>query len=225
MIRATCLLLCFLVIGAPGAFAEEPTIWNLKSALKQMDKAAKAAGPLRADVHYTTTDPAAAVKGHGTIYFRGDGSARVDIPGDNSAIGYWLYAYFVVYDLNKKRLTTINYYINPQVLAQYALIGFSPAGSALKKSWVLSLKGDEMLDDEHVLFFILTPKDKELKKTIAMVRIWVSLEHWMPAKMEVLHVAKNLKLTARFTNVEPDEEHEPSFFRPSAPSGTERISR
>ena len=225
MIRATCLLLCVLVVSAPGAFAEEPTIWTLKSALKQMDKAAKAAGPLRADVHYMTTDPAAAVKGHGTIYFSGDGSARVDIPGENPAIAYWLYAYLVVYDLNNKRLTTTNFYINPQVLAQYALVGFSPAGSALKKSYTVSLKGDEMLEDEHVLFFVLVPKDKELKKTIAMIRLWVSLEHWMPAKMEVLHVAKNLKLTARFTSVEPDEAHEPSFFRPKVPEGTERVSR
>ena len=225
MIRATCFLLCLLLAGAPGVFAEEVTIWTLKKALKQMDKAAKNAGPLRADVHYMTTDPAAAFKGQGTMFFRGDGSARVDIPGDNPAIAYWLYAYFVVYDMNRQSLTTTNFYINPQVLPQYAMIGFSPAGSAMKKSYDIALERDEILDDEPVLFFVLIPKDKELKKTIAMIRLWISLDHWMPAKQEVLHVAKNLKLTIRYTNLEQDETREPSFFRPNPPPGTERISR
>lgn len=224
MIRATCLLLCLLMAVGPGALAADDTIWSLKKALKQMDKAAKDAGPLRADVHYMTTDPAAAINGQGTMFFRGDGSARVDIPGDNPAIAYWLYAYLVVYNLNLKRLTTVNFYTNPQVLAQYAMIGFTPAGSAIKKSYDISLKRDEILDDEPVLFLVLIPKDKELKKTIAMIRLWISLETWMPAKQEVLHVGKNLKLTVRYTNVEQDEKREPSFYRPDVPAGTERVT-
>jgi len=225
MIRATCLLLGLLVAAGPGALAADDTIWNLKKALKQMDKAAKNAGPMRVDVHYMTTDPAAAIKGQGTMFFSGDGSARADIPGDNPAIAYWLYAYFVGYNINQKKQTTINFYLNPQVLAQYVMIGFSPAGSAMKKSYDISFKRDEMLDDETVLFFVLTPKDKELQKTIAMIRLWISMEHWMPAKQEILHVAKDLKLTVRYTDYEKDEPREPSFFRPSPPPGTEKISR
>jgi outer membrane lipoprotein-sorting protein len=224
-IRATCLLLCSLIVTGPGVLAEEKTGWTLKAALKQMDKAAKNAGPLRSDAHYVTTDPAAAVNGQGTIFFRGDGSARADIPGDNPAIVYWLYAYLVAYDLNQKRLTSINFYTNPQVLAQYAMVGFSPAGSAMKKTYEVNLRRQEMLDQKPVLFFVLVPKDKELKKTISMIRLWVSVDNWFPAKQEVLHVAKSLQLTIRYDNLEPDEEREPSFFRPKVPEGTERISK
>jgi outer membrane lipoprotein-sorting protein len=225
MTRAICLLLGFLVAAAPATHAADEMAWTLKKALKEMDKAAKNAGPLRADVHYVTTDPAAEFKGQGTIYFSGDGSARADIPGDDPAIAYWLYAYFVVYDLNKKRLTTTNFYLNPQVLAQYAMVGFSPAGSDMKKSFDVSLRRDEILDDEPVLFFVLVPKDKELKKTLSMIRLWISMEHWMPVKQDVLHVAKNLRLTVRYTNLESDEVRDPSFFRPSVPEGTERVHR
>jgi outer membrane lipoprotein-sorting protein len=216
---------CLSSGGGPDVAAAEPGPWTLKSALKQIDKETKGFIGIRAEVQYIGGQGVSSINGTGTMYVSQDGRARFDIPGDEPRSAFWLYAYFLAHDPTMNTVTSTNLLINPQALPQYALLGFVPTGNALKKKYDVQLIGEETLDGKQVLFFTLTPKPKDVKKSVEMIRLWIDLATWFPAKQEMLLTGSDSKLVVNYRTLVRDDNLPDSLFRPKIPAGTKKISQ
>jgi len=152
-----------------------------------------------------------------------DGAARFDLPGDEPRTALWLYSYLVFHDPTMNTLTSFNLLTNPQVLAQYALLGFVPRGNGLKKDYQVKLTGEDELDGKKVLFFVLTPKSKEVAKAVSVIRLWIDQATWLPAQQQILLAGSKTELTVRYLTIEQIDELPAEFFQPKIPPGTEKI--
>jgi outer membrane lipoprotein-sorting protein len=118
-----------------------------------------------------------------------------------------------IYDMRKQH----------QRLVQYALAGFVPAGTAMKKVYHVQLVEEGRPDDTAGLLLRLTPKAKEVADAVSEILLWVDEESWLPARQKIAHRTANVQLDIRYFDPVPDNDMPESLFRPTWPPGTEQV--
>lgn len=224
---ATCLL-AGLLIAAPAALpARQPvdaaTTWTLKKALKQIDRATKSLRGITAEVQYEELYNSRTISGAGTIKVSFEGKVRADIAGNSPrtfiAVPPYLHLYRPVEEVAESFLMASH----PDMLAQYALLGFVPSGSALKKQYDLTLVEEGELDGRPILLLDLSPKSTTVAATISKIRLWIDQSSWMPARQLIYHKASGIQLTIRYLSVSPDDGLSEELFQPNWPAGTKLV--
>jgi len=218
--------LCAMAIVGASLFtaagaAEPPPAWTLKDALKQIDRALEDLSGLTAEVAWEEQVESEKVEGRGKVWISLDGRFRGEVEGGNPRTMLLVPGTLHVYrplDGTAEVSSTVD---NPERLVQYALLGFAPAGSALKKQYEVSLIREEELDGQHVLLFTLVPKSEKLKAVIPNVMLWVDTATWLPARQLFRHGGGFLQITTRYSNVTPESDLPDERFEPVWPEGTE----
>lgn len=213
--------------GAMPLFAAESATWTLESALKQLDKASSRFEGAVAEVELTAIDAAGAEPrtGSGKAYFDRQGAVRFDLSGPDEKIllsdGSDLYVY------EPARAIVEQYAVDkhPEKLEPYASLGFSLTGSRLEKDYVVTLLGEESIDDQKSLVLELTPRSDEVRSAVSRVQLWIGQASWLPVQQKIFHGGTEIHITARYRNVSKDVPLEDSLFKPKWPRGTETIKR
>jgi len=231
MRRLICVTACIAiglvsgVLATRGDGGEEPS-WTVKTVLKQMEKATKDLHTVKAEVQWDELLGQATTSGSGQIYVRFDGRMRADIGGDNPRVILAVSPDLYVYRKNDK--TVEIYYMagSPDLMGQYALLGFAPTGSAMKENYKVKLVRTEMLDDRttHVLSLTPKPKAKVLEKTISSIVIWVDEANWLPAQQMIRHKS-GLQATLHYHGMTPTDDLPTDLFRINWPAGTTVIKK
>jgi len=78
---------------------------------------------------------------------------------------------------------------NPDSLPQYGLVGFSPAGTRLKKDHLVTLVEESTVDGHSVLMLELTPKSEKLRAAMQKIHLWIDQANWLPLQQRIFHTA------------------------------------
>jgi len=188
-----------LLLGGAAESAE----WTVGDALKQIDKATKGLRGLTGDVMVTdqqTGTQAATIEAKASI--RTDGSMRLDAADGSKTI----------------LCTPSKMFVH---LAQYALVGFAPRGSQLKKDFLLTVvEADGTLDDKSIVLLELTPKAEKLRAAVSKIHLWVDQANWLPAQQRIFHGGAETHITVSYSNLSRNDKLDNKLFAPKWPKGT-----
>ena len=182
---------------------------TLPEVLHQMDAASTRFHSAQADfrwdlyervVRQTTTQ-------NGSIYFEKTGAttqmgAKIDPP----------YAKFLEYkngilrlfDPGADHLTVLHAGANQQQYESFLTLGFGGSGTALAKSWNITLQGHEALNDGSgpidTVKLDLVPKDPKVLENVSHITIWVDLKRGVSLKQQFFLPSEDQK-TATYTHI------------------------
>jgi outer membrane lipoprotein-sorting protein len=198
---------------------------SLDDVLKQMDREQGQFQSLTASIERTKVT--VVVNDHSTelglIAVRRDGKMRIDlISPDQKTIlrdGDHIYVYtpkirrVEEYDLGKHR----------DLVDQLLLLGFGTSGDSVKKSYLITLQGEDTLNGQKVVHLELTPRADDVRKQISKIDLWLNEGNWLPAQQQLLETGSGDYSIIRYSNVARNVPIPDARFRPGWPKGVTRV--
>ncbi len=193
--------------------------------LKQVDRGAREFRSLTADVERTKVT--VVVDDHSTesgqMQVRRDDKMRIDLvsPDPRTILrdGDHLYIYtpkihqVEEYDLAKHRA----------LVDQFLLLGFGTSGDSLRKSYLLTVEGEESMGNQKVVRLELTPKSDDVRNQISKIELWLDEATWLPAQQKFYETGTADYFIIRYTNVARNVSLSDARFRPHWPAGVTRV--
>ena len=201
------------------------TAWTIDAVLKQLDASAKEFRSLAADLERTKVTVVVNDRSTetGQILVRRDDKMRIDLaqPDPRTILrdGNALY----VYNPKIKRVEQYDLSKHRELVDQFLLLGFGTSGADLKKSYLVTVLGEETLDKQKVILLELTPKSDEVRNQISKIHLWIDESTWLPAQQKFFETGSGDYFIIRYTNVVRNVRIHDSRFKPHWPRGTTKI--
>lgn len=198
---------------------------TLDDVLKQMDREQSQFQSLTASIERTKVTVVVNDRSteSGQIEVRRDGRMRIDLTSpDQKTIlreGDHIYVYtpkirrVEEYDLGKHR----------DVVDQLLLLGFGTSGESLKRSYLITLQGEETLSGQRVARLELTPRSDDLRKQISKIDLWMNEGNWLPAQQQFYETGSGDYSIIQYVNVARNVSISDARFRPAWPKGVTRV--
>jgi len=215
---------CVTLSAAAGA-AEPQAPWTLKDALKQIDRATKDLRGLTAEMRWEEQIESDKMEGQGKAWISLDGRFRGEVEGSHPRTILVVPGMVHVYRPREGTAEASPTESNPDRLVQYVLVGFAPAGSALKKHYEVNLIREDNLDGQRTLLFTLVPKSAAVRAALPNLMLWVDTTTWLPAQQFFRHGGGVLQVTTRFTGLTPQTDLPEERFQPAWPEGTRILGK
>jgi outer membrane lipoprotein-sorting protein len=190
-----------IAIGASAS--QTPTKWTIDSVLDMMDKSAKDFRSLTADlenIKYTAVVKDTSIE-TGQIWVRHDQKMRIEItkpePRTMLRTGNSLFLYnpklnrVEEYDLGK----------NGAMVDQYARLGFGTRSEDLKKSYSVTVTGEEELDHKKTVVLDLTPKSEQMRSQVTRIQMWIDEASWLPVQQKFYETGAGDYIQFHYTNM------------------------
>ncbi len=190
-------------IAMRASAAQTATKWTIDSVLDMMDKSAKDFRSLTADlenIKYTAVVKDTSTE-TGQIWVRHDQKMRIEItkpePRTMLRAGNSLFLYnpklnrVEEYDLGK----------NGSMVDQYARLGFGTRSEDLKKSYLVTVTGEEELDHKKTVVLDLTPKSEQMRSQVTRIQMWVDEASWLPVQQKFYETGAGDYIQFHYTNM------------------------
>jgi outer membrane lipoprotein-sorting protein len=219
---ALILLLGWLELPASAGSSQNTGKLTLDYVLTMMDRSAEDFRSLTAaldHVKYTAVVKDTSTES-GEIYVRKDSKLRIDFitPDPRTIIrnGDNLY----IYTPKINRVEEYNIGKNRALADQYLALGFGTRIDNLKKSYEVSLAGEEELDGHKMALVELVPRSDEVRKQITKIVMWVDEASWLPVQQKFLEVGSGDYFLSRYKNVMKNLKIGDGKFKADWPKGT-----
>lgn len=200
--------LCFAISLRTRA-AQTSTNWTIEGVLGMMDKSAQDFRTLTADLEHSKYT--AVVKDTSTetghIFVRRDEKMRIEITKPDLRTILRTGDSLFVYNPKINRVEEYDLGKNRAMVDQYVLLGFGTRGDSIKKSYLVSVLGEEEMDHKKAVVLELTPKSEQIRSQIIKIQMWLDEASWLPIQQKFfeagsgdyflfhyLNVMKNLKI-------------------------------
>ena len=199
--------------------------WTLENVLKQLDAQAASFRSLTADLERTKVTVVVNDKSTetGQISVRSDDKMRIEVTqpdartilrdGDN----------FYIYNPKIHRVEEYNLGKKKSVVDQFLLLGFGTSGSSLKDSYMITLQGEETLDNHKVLRLELSPNTDEVRKQLSKIQLWLDETTWLPVQQQFFETGSGDYFIIRYRNVNRNVRIPDNDFKPHWPRGTTKV--
>lgn len=195
--------------------------WTTDSVLEMLDRSAKDFHSLTADLEdtkYTAVVQDKSVE-TGQIFVRHDQKMRIDItkpePHTILRTGDSLFLYnpklnrVEEYDLGKNRA----------MVDQYVRLGFGTKGDDLKRSYLVTVTGEEDLDNRKTVLLELTPKSDQVRAQITRIQMWVDEARWLPLQQKFYEAGSGDYIQFHYTNMMKNLKISDAKFKQDWPKG------
>ncbi|MBZ5528076.1 MAG: outer membrane lipoprotein-sorting protein [Acidobacteriia bacterium] len=222
--RRTLFLILPLLAALPGGSlparaAQDQPRWTVDAVLKQMDRAAGEFRTLTADLeHSKYTDvvkDTSLETGH--ILVRKDDKMRIEIlqPDPRTILrnGDSLF----VYTPKIKRVEEYDLGKNRSLVDQYVRLGFGTRGEDLKKGYLLTVLGEETLDNRKIVLIELTPKSDKVRAQISKIQMWIDQASWIPVQQKFFETGSGDFFIFHYKNIALNLKIHESRFKPNWP--------
>jgi outer membrane lipoprotein-sorting protein len=212
-------------LGSAGASATQQSKWTLESVLKQLDKEAQDFRSLTADVERTKVTVVVNDRSTetGQIFVRRDDKMRIDLKQPDPRTILRDGDHFYIYNPKIRRVEEYDLGKKKSLVDQFLLLGFGTPGSELKKSYLVTLQGEEVLDNRKVLLLELTPKAEDVRQQISKIELWIDEANWLPAQQKFYETGSGDYFIIGYSNIERNVRIADSEFKPRWPRGVTRV--
>jgi len=160
--------------------------WTLDGVLGMMDKSAQDFHTLTADlehIKYTAVvSDTSTETGH--IFVRRDEKMRIEIVKPDSRTILRTGDSLFVYNPKINRVEEFDLGKNRSMVDQYVLLGFGTKSENIKKSYLVSVVGEEELDHKKTVVLELTPKSDQIRNQIIKIQMWIDEASWLPIQQK-----------------------------------------
>ena len=223
---ATASLIFILVASGATAITNELG-WTLDSTLKQVSRQAEDFDTALADIEARWTDDNGFITRErtGRMYINDKGEIRfAEFETGEHVI---LVKKNEVQDYDPTRALVERYSLSKHKdrLEPYVRLGFSSTGKDLKDDFLVTLLGEDQIEDRRVVGLELTPKKERVREVVANLRIWIDQASWMPVRHEIVHVSTGSTLTLTYRGMARNLKLNNELFKDRWPKGTQKIRR
>ena len=191
------------MITLPLAGRTAQANWTLDQALKQLDRETADFRSLSADVERTKVTVVVNDRSteSGKILVRRDDKMRIDLTHPDARTILRNADHVYVYTPKIRNVEEYDLSKHRDLVDQFLLLGFGTSGDTLKKSYLVTVLGEENLDAQKVLHFELTPKSEDVRHQISKIELWMDESTWLPAQQEFFETGTGDYFIIRYTNV------------------------
>jgi outer membrane lipoprotein-sorting protein len=211
--------------AAARGVGQASTTWTVESVLKQLDQTAKEFHSLTADVERTKVTVVVNDKSTetGQIKVRRDDKMRIDLAAPDARVILRDGDDFYIYNPKAKRVEEYNLGKHRALVDQFLLLGFGTSGNELKKSYLVTVQGEESLDKKKVLLLELTPKSDDVRNQVSKIQLWVDESTWIPIQQKFYETGSGDYFLVHYTNIVRNVRIADSQFKPHWPRGTTKV--
>jgi outer membrane lipoprotein-sorting protein len=226
---AVCVLLLLLpVVIAPVAAVSSnapQAPWTVEAILKQLDNQSGDFHSLSADMERTKVTVVVNDKSteSGKVLVRRDDKMKIDLTQPDARTILRDGDQFYIYNPKIHRVEEYNLGKKKSLVDQFLLLGFGTSGNDLKKSYAISLEGEETLDGHKVVVLDLTPKSDDVRQQIAKIRLWIDESTWLPLQQKFDESGSGDYFIIHYRNLVRNVKIADSEFKPRWPKGVTRV--
>lgn len=208
-------------VTAAAGHAQTGARWTTEGVLGMMDKSAKDFRSLTADIEnikYTAVVNDTSTE-TGQIFVRHDQKMRIDITKPEPRTILRSGDSLFLYNPKMNRVEEYDLGKNRAMVDQYIRLGFGTKSEDIKKSYLVTVTGEEELDHKKSVVMELTPKSDQVRSQITRIQMWIDEASWLPIRQKFYETGSGDYITFHYTNVMKNLKISESKFKQDWPKG------
>jgi outer membrane lipoprotein-sorting protein len=189
---------------AIGASAAQTTAkWTTEGVLEMMDKSAKDFRSLTADIEnvkYTAVVQDKSTE-TGQIWVRHDQKMRIEFTKPEGRTILRTSDSLFLYNPKLNRVEEYDLGKNRAMVDQYIRLGFGTKSEDLKKSYLVTVTGEEQLDNRKAIVVELTPKADQIRSQITRIQMWIDEASWLPIQQKIYETGSGDYILFHYTGM------------------------
>jgi outer membrane lipoprotein-sorting protein len=190
-----------------------------------MDKSAQDFHTLTADIEHikytAVVKDTSAETGH--IFVRRDEKMRIEIAKPDLRTILRTGDSLFVYNPKINRVEEFDLGKNRSMVDQYVLLGFGTKSDNIKRSYLLSVVGEEELDHKKTVVLELTPKSDQIRNQIIKIQMWIDEASWLPIQQKFFETGSGDYLIFHYTKTMKNLKIGQAKFKQDWPKGVTRV--
>jgi outer membrane lipoprotein-sorting protein len=218
-----CALACTLQSRA--ATSQEAPRWTIDAVLNRMDKAASDFHSLTADIEqikYTEVVKDTSTE-NGQIFVRRDQKMRIELTKPDPKTILRTGDSLFIYTPKINRVEEYNLGKHRDIMDQYMRLGFGTKSQDLRKSYDISLAGEEEVNHRKAVLLELAPKSEEVRKQITKIQMWVDESSWLPVQQKFFEASGGDYFVVKYSNMMKNLKISDSRFKPDWPKNAAHV--
>lgn len=168
-----------------------------------MDRSAKDFRSLTADIENvkytavvkdTTTET-------GQIWVRHDQKMRISISKPEPRTILRTGDSLFIYNPKINRVEEYDLGKNRALVDQYIRLGFGTKSEDIKKSYLVTVTGEEEFDHRKTVVLELTPKSDQIRSQISRIQMWIDEASWLPLQQKFYETGSNDYILFHYSNL------------------------
>ncbi|MGB2591021.1 MAG: outer-membrane lipoprotein carrier protein LolA [Candidatus Acidiferrum sp.] len=188
--------------AAIAAMGQTGTRLTTENVLEMMDKSAKDFRSLTADIEnvkYTSVVKDTSTES-GQIWVRHDQKMRIEISKPEPRTILRTGDSLFIYNPKIKRVEEYDLGKNRSMVDQYVRLGFGTRSEDLKKSYLVSVSGEEDFDHKKAIILELTPKSEQIRSQISRIEMWIDEASWLPLQQKFYETGSGDYILFHYSN-------------------------
>ena len=186
-----------------GVSAAQTTKWTTEGVLEMMDKSAKDFRSLTADIEnvkYTAVVQDKSTE-TGQIWVRHDQKMRIEFTKPEARTILRTGDSLFLYNPKLNRVEEYDLGKNRAMVDQYIRLGFGTKSEDLKKSYLVTVTGEEQFDNRKTVVVELTPKADQVRSQITRIQMWIDEASWLPIQQKIYETGSGDYILFHYTGM------------------------
>lgn len=218
-------LVAAAALATAPAFADGPEIsWDLKDALKQVDRQADDFKTAMARVEIVRRDLSGTELGRetGTVFMDRYGKIRLDVDTPKQRTLLVTKSYLYIHHPAEKRVESYKLSKHKQRMEPFIRLGFTDSGKDLEDDFLLTSLGERDIGSNRTLGLELTPEKDKTRAIMGKAQLWIDQASWTPAQQVITASSRGEEITLTYSFVARNLELNPDLFAAKWPRGTDK---
>ena len=199
--------------------------WTIEGVLGMMDKAGQDFHTLTADVEHqkytAVVKDTSTESGH--IYVRRDDKMRIEMTKPDPRTILRAGDSLFIFNPKINRVEEFNLGKNKALVDQYLRLGFGTRAEELKKSYLVSVIGEEEVENKKTVILELTPKSEAMRNQITKIDMWIDEASWLPVQQKFFEADSGDYMLFRYSNEMKNLKISDAKFKQDWPKGVTRV--
>ena len=219
------LSLCCSLSGLRTLDAQTTANWTIEGILGMMDKSAQDFRTLTADIEHikytAVVKDTSTETGH--IFVRRDEKMRIEIAKPDLRTILRTGDSLFVYNPKINRVEEFDLGKNRSMVDQYVLLGFGTKSDNIRKSYLVSVVGEEELDHKKTVVLELTPKSDQIRNQIIKIQMWIDEASWLPIQQKFFEASSGDYFLFHYINAMKNLKIGDGKFKQDWPKSVSRV--
>ncbi len=218
-------LIAAAILAAAPALADGPSItWELKDALKQVDRQAEDFQTAMARVEVVRRDLGGTELSRetGTVFMDKKGNIRLDADAPNQRTLLVTKSYLYIHYPAEKRVESYKLSKHKERMEPFIRLGFTDSGRDLENGYLLTSLGERDIGSNRTLGLELTPEKEQARAVMGKAQLWIDQASWTPAQQVITASSRGEEITLTYRFVARNLQLNPDLFATKWPRGTDK---
>jgi outer membrane lipoprotein-sorting protein len=199
--------------------------WTIEGVLGMMDKSAQDFHTLTAAIEHVKYT--AVVKDTSTetghILVRRDEKMRIEFTKPDPRTILRLGDSLFLFNPKINRVEEFDLGKNKALVDQYVRLGFGTRADDLRKSYLVSVVGEEEIDHKRAVILELTPKSEQVRNQIIKIQMWIDEASWLPIQQKFFEAGSGDYFLFHYTNALKNLKIGDAEFKQNWPKNVTRV--